>query len=62
MSHYAKCTQTDYGLMLANIETALRDLDVAEVTSHDIMGLRDQWREKPRTANKYQALVSVLMS
>ena len=26
------------------------------------MDLRDQWRDKPRTANKYQALVSVLMS
>jgi len=40
----------------------MRDLDVAEITSHDVMDLRDQWRDKPRTANKYQALVSVLMA
>jgi integrase len=59
---YAECTRKDYGLMLANIESAMRDLDVADITSHDVMDLRDQWRDKPRTANKYQALVSVLMS
>jgi len=59
---YAECTRKDYGLMLANVEASMRDLDVAEITSHDVMDLRDQWRDKPRTANKYQALVSVLMS
>ena len=48
--------------MLANVEASMRDLDVAEITSHDVMDLRDQWRDKPRTANKYQALVSVLMA
>lgn len=62
LQHYAACTRKDYGLMLGNIEAALRDLDVAEITSHDVMDLRDQWRDKPRTANKYQALVSVLMA
>ncbi len=62
LQRYAECTRKDYGLMLTNIEAAMRDLDVAEVTSHDIMDLRDQWRDKPRTANKYQALLSVLMS
>ena len=40
----------------------MRDLDVAEITSQDVMDLRDQWRDKPPTANKYHALVSVLMS
>jgi integrase len=59
---YAECTQKDYGLMLANVEASMRDLDVAEITSHDVMDLRDQWRDKPRTANKYHALISVLMA
>src|SRR5512135_2923601 len=49
LQRYAECTRKDYGLMLTNIEAAMRDLDVAEVTSHDIMDLRDQWRDKPRT-------------
>lgn len=59
---YAEVTQKDYKLMLPNIEASMRDLDVKDVTSHDVMDLREQWRDKPRTANKYQALVSVLMS
>lgn len=35
--------------MLANIEASMRDLDVAEVASHDVTHLRDAWRDKPRT-------------
>lgn len=59
---YAEVTQRDYGLMLPKIEAALRDLDVAEVDAGHVVDLRNQWRDKPRSANKYQALLSVLMS
>jgi integrase len=58
---YAESTRIDYGYMLPKIEAAMRDLDAADVTSHDVMDLRAQWADKPRTANKYQALLSILM-
>lgn len=59
---YAESTRKDYAFMLAHVEAALRDFDVADITSHHVLDLRDQWLDKPRTANKYQALLSVLMS
>src|SRR5689334_22722332 len=54
LSGYAESTRLDYGYMLPKIEAAMRDLDAADVTSHDVMDLRGQWADKPRTANKYQ--------
>jgi len=59
---YAEATRTDYGYMLPKVEAAMRDLDVAEVSAYDVMDLRVQWADKPRTANKYHALVSILMA
>lgn len=58
---YADSTRYDYGLMLTTMEAAMRDVDVAEVDSSHVLDLRDQWLDKPRTANKYQALLSLLM-
>lgn len=60
LSKYEPCTQHDYGLMLPKIEAAFRDIDVAELDAGHVMDLRDQWADKPRSANKYHALVSVL--
>lgn len=59
---YAASTRYDYGLMLDKMTAAMRDLDVAEIDSGDVLDLRDQWIDKPRSANKYQALLSRLMS
>ena len=61
---YTAATQYDYGLMLAKLEVAFQDRSVEELDSHDILDLRDQWKGKgrARTANKYHALVSVLMA
>ena len=58
---YAECTRYDYGLMLSMIEAATRDLDVAEIDSEHVLDLRDQWLDHPRSANKYQSLLSTLM-
>jgi integrase len=60
LAGYEACTQRDYGLMLTKIEAAFRDIDVAELDAGHVMDLRDQWKDKPRSANKYQALLSVL--
>lgn len=59
---YADSTRYDYGLMLDKIAAALRDHDVAAVDSGDVLDLRDQWLANPRSANKYHALLSRLMS
>ena len=58
---YAEVTRYDYGLMLDKIEAAMRDMDAVDVEPGDVMDLRNQWRDKPRTANKYHALLSLLM-
>jgi integrase len=57
---YAEDTRYDYGLMLDKIEVAFRDHDVVEVGTHEVMDFVDQWADKPRSANKYRALLSVL--
>lgn len=62
LPQYAEVSRYDYGLMLPRIEAAFQDIDVADLTSLHVMDLRDQWEDKPRTANKYVALVSVLCS
>lgn len=59
---YSEDVQKDYGYMLAKIEFSFRDVDVRKVTSHLIMDFRDHWEDKPRTAQKYQGLMSVLMT
>lgn len=58
---YAESTRADYGYMLHTIDAAMSELDVAEVDASHVLDLRDQWLDKPRTANKYQALLSLLM-
>ena len=62
LPNYAEATRYDYGLMLNKIEAAFRDCDVADVDAGDILDLREQWRTKPRSANKYQSLLSLLMA
>jgi integrase len=62
LPQYAEITQRDYELMLVKIAAALRDIPVAMVEPCHVMDLRVQWADKPRSANKYQALLSVLMS
>jgi integrase len=57
LPRYEEVTRYDYGLMLAKIEAAMSDLDVAEINAGHVMDLR-----RPRSANKYQALLSVLMT
>lgn len=59
---YAESTRVDYGYMLTTMEAAMGHLDVAAVDAGDVLDLRDQWLDKPRTANKYQALLSLLMA
>lgn len=59
---YANSTQYDYGLMLGRIELATLDFDVAEVDASHILAIRRQWTDKPRTANKYRSLLSILMA
>lgn len=61
LPNYAESTRKDYGRMLDHIAAAMRDRDVAEVDSEDVLDLRDQWLDKPRTANVYQSLLSLLM-
>jgi integrase len=61
LPQYAEATRYDYGLMLDKVEAAMRDIDVDAVVPGDIMDLRNQWRDKSRTANKYHALLSLLM-
>lgn len=58
----AEETRYDYGLMLVKIEMALREHDVVEIDAGHVLDLRDQWKDKPRSANKYQSLLSLLMS
>ena len=62
LGKYAETTQHDYGLMLPKIEAAFSEFDVGETDAGHIMDLRDQWADKPRSANKYAALVSVLFT
>lgn len=62
LPQYAASTQYDYALMLDTLDAALRDYDVAEIDSGHVIDIRDQWTDKPRTANKYHALISLLMS
>lgn len=62
LRRYADSTRADYERMLTNIAAAMRDRDVPEVDTEDVLDLRDQWLDKPRTANAYHALLSLLMA
>ena len=57
---YASSTQDDYELMFPKIELAFQDFDVAEVKPADVDDFVRQWAEKPRQANKYRNLLSML--
>ena len=59
---YAESTQVDYLCMLVRIQTMFKTRMVADISPHEVMDLRDQWKLKPRTANKYQTLLSTLMT
>jgi integrase len=59
---YADEVQTDYDYLLAKIEAAFSEHSIAEVDAHHIMDLRDQWADKPRTANKVRGLVGLLLA
>jgi integrase len=72
LPNYAPDVQKDYGYMLPKIEMAFIDIPVADLTSHDVIDLRNQftirpddaeptWTARPRTAEKYHGLLSVLL-
>lgn len=60
-SRYAGSTIYDYGLMLPKIQMAFEAYTVADLNAGIIDDLVEQWADKPRTANKYKLLVSLLM-
>lgn len=57
---YAEATKYDYELMLPYIELAFSDHDAAEVTPADVQDFVDQWTDKPRQANKYLHVLSMI--
>lgn len=60
MAGYAESTRADYDLMLPKIELAFEEFDVAEVVPADVDDFVRQWAEKPRQANKYLHVLSML--
>jgi integrase len=60
---YAEEVQKDYGYCLAKIEANFRDFDVADVDVQSVKEFRNLWGTKrARSAQKYQALLSVILT
>lgn len=59
---YAESTRDEYDRMLRVIEASARDVPVAELDAGHVLDLRDQWIDRPRAANAYHSLLSLLMS
>jgi integrase len=57
---YAASTKADYELMLPKIEMAFEDIDVADAVPGDVDDFIGQWADKPRQANKYRSLLSMM--
>lgn len=60
LSKYAASTRADYSLMLPKIRMGFLGFDAAEVTPKHVQDFIDQWADKPRQANKYRHLLSML--
>jgi len=62
LPRYAAKTRTEYHRMSERIAEAYADFAVTQIRPKDVADLVDQWRDKPRTANAYRALVSLILS
>lgn len=60
LAKYAQSTKDDYELLLPKIELAFQDFDTAEVHPADVQDFLDQWADKPRQANKYRHVLSMM--
>lgn len=59
---YAESTQADYELMFPKIERGFEDFDAVEVAPTHIYDFTRQWNTKPRQANKYLHVLSMLFA
>jgi integrase len=60
LAKYAPSTRDDYELLLPKIEMAFEGFDVADVHPADVQDFLDQWADKPRQANKYRHVLSMM--
>lgn len=57
---YAANTQADYGRMCDAITESLADFMVDQILPSDVYEFCSQWKDKPRTAKAYRALLSMI--
>lgn len=57
---YADSTAADYELMFPKIEEGFEDFDVPEIRPQHVYDFVRQWADKPRQANKYRHVLSML--
>ena len=59
---YAEKTQKEYRRECGEIDKAFVDFIPAEITPADVYAFCKQWKDKPRMANQYRSLLSILFT
>jgi hypothetical protein len=62
LPRYAVKTRAEYARMTTQIGDAFQEFDAEQVRGKDVADFVRQWKDKPNTANKYKAVLSLLFS
>lgn len=59
---YAEATRINYERMCGQFDEAFQDFSVSDMTPADVYRFCAQWKTKPRSANAYRSLLSLILT